>query len=148
MGASSFSPSPITTTPSIATVFRTSRMASTAAWSAAFLSPRPSHRPAASAAASVTRARSMARLRSGAWCASTAGTVPPDRLGEKRRNGAISGARALARDRQVRRHGLGDLHPLGALLDDDSLLDARERRRRIGEHLVHVDGRVTRAAAE
>ena len=40
-------------------------MASTAAPSAPFLSPRPIHRDAASAAASVTRTSSRARLRSG-----------------------------------------------------------------------------------
>ena len=40
---------------------------STAAWSAASLSPRPSSRAAASAAASVTRTSSSARLRSQAW---------------------------------------------------------------------------------
>src|SRR5918999_4742263 len=66
MGALSFSPSPITTTPSMATVSSIRRMASTAAWSAASLSPRPIQRPAASAAASVTRTSSSARLRSGA----------------------------------------------------------------------------------
>ena len=43
------------------------RIASTAAWSAAFLSPRPTQRAAASAAASVTRTSSRARLRSGVW---------------------------------------------------------------------------------
>src|SRR3546814_8187499 len=40
------------------------RMAFTAAWSAAFSSPRPIRRDAASAAASVTRTVSRARLRS------------------------------------------------------------------------------------
>src|SRR4051812_48684845 len=40
-------------------------MALTAAPSAPFLSPRPTHRPAAMAAASVTRTSSSARLRSG-----------------------------------------------------------------------------------
>src|SRR4051794_5813212 len=66
MGASSFSPSPITTTPRIDTVPMSARMASTAAPSPPFLSPRPTHRPAAIAAASVTRTSSRARLRSGA----------------------------------------------------------------------------------
>lgn len=42
MGASSFSPSPITTTPSMEMSFSTLRIMSTAAWSAAFLSPLPS----------------------------------------------------------------------------------------------------------
>src|SRR5689334_12151461 len=65
IGASSFSPSPITTIPSISTVSSISRIASTAAWSAASLSPRPTKRPAAIAAASVTRTSSSARFRSG-----------------------------------------------------------------------------------
>src|SRR5579883_3012271 len=64
IGASSFSPSPMTTTPSMSTLFSVNRIAVTAAWSAAFLSPRPIQRAAASAAASVTRASSNARLRS------------------------------------------------------------------------------------
>src|SRR6478672_9025005 len=66
IGASSFSPSPITTTPSISTVASMCRIASTAAWSAASLSPKPTQRAEASAAASVTRTSSSARLRSGA----------------------------------------------------------------------------------
>ena len=65
IGASSFSPSPMTTVPRIETVSIMSRIASTAAPSAACLSPRPIHLPAASAAASVTRTSSRARLRSG-----------------------------------------------------------------------------------
>ncbi len=67
MGALSFSPSPMTTTPSIEMLDSTMRMALTAAPSAPSLSPRPIHREAARAAASVTRTSSMARLRSGAW---------------------------------------------------------------------------------
>ena len=66
IGASSFSPSPITTTPAIAAVSSMIRIASTAAWSAAFLSPRPIQRPAAIAADSVTRTSSSATFRSGA----------------------------------------------------------------------------------
>src|SRR5215204_1158163 len=65
IGASSFSPSPITTTPSMWMVCRTACMPSTAAWSAASLSPRPIQRALARAAASVTRTSSSARLRSG-----------------------------------------------------------------------------------
>ena len=53
-------PSPITITPSIGIVFSTRRMMSTAALSAAFLSPRPRNRAPASAAASVTRTSSRA----------------------------------------------------------------------------------------
>ena len=65
IGASSFSPSPMTTTPFIDTVPISWRIASTAAPSPPFLSPRPTQRPAAMAAASVTRTSSSARLRSG-----------------------------------------------------------------------------------
>src|SRR3954454_886286 len=66
MGAWSFSTSPMTTTPFMLTVPMSARMASTAAPSPPFLSPRPTQRPAAMAAASVTRTSSRARLRSGA----------------------------------------------------------------------------------
>src|SRR3954466_10380702 len=65
MGASSFSPSPITTMPSICTVSSISRIASTAAPSAFSFSPSPTQRAAASAPYSVTRTSSIARLRSG-----------------------------------------------------------------------------------
>jgi hypothetical protein len=65
IGASSFSPSPMTTVPCIETVEIRVRIAVTAAPSARFFSPRPTHRPAAIAAASVTRTSSSARLRSG-----------------------------------------------------------------------------------
>src|SRR5579859_6739695 len=65
IGALSFSPSPMTTTPRIDTELISIRIALTAAWSAPFLSPRPTQRAAAIAAASVTRASSSARLRSG-----------------------------------------------------------------------------------
>src|SRR5271169_7047840 len=54
----------MTTVPSIARLFSASRIASTAAWSAAFSSPRSIRREAESAAASVTRTASKARLRS------------------------------------------------------------------------------------
>src|SRR5215469_2328707 len=66
IGALSFSPSPMTTTPFIETVLMSCRIAFTAAPSAPFLSPRPTHRADAIAPASVTLASSMARLRSGA----------------------------------------------------------------------------------
>src|SRR5215213_3693141 len=65
IGALSFSPSPMMMIPFISTVWSTIRMALTAAPSAASLSPRPIKRPAASAAASVTRASSRARFRVG-----------------------------------------------------------------------------------
>ncbi len=91
IGAWSFSPSPITTTPSIEMLSSTTRMALTAAPSAPFLSPRPIHRPAAMAAASVTRTSSMARLRSGACGVGlTAATIV--------RPGVISGSNVLRAD--------------------------------------------------
>ena len=65
IGAWSFSPSPITTVPCMPTVEISTRMAFTATPSAPFLSPLPTQRPAAMAAASVTRTSSRARLRSG-----------------------------------------------------------------------------------
>src|ERR1700761_8598696 len=69
IGAWSFSPSPMTTTPRIDTELIRVRMAFTAAPSAPFLSPRPTQRAAAIAAASVTRASSRARFRFGACSA-------------------------------------------------------------------------------
>src|SRR6266404_4058763 len=60
----SSAPSPITTVPSIAIASKALRMASIAATSVAISSPRPMSRAEASAAASVTRTSSMARLRS------------------------------------------------------------------------------------
>src|ERR1700676_4048975 len=89
MGALSFSPSPITTTPSMEMLDSTILMALTAAPSAPSLSPRPIHRDAARAAASVTRTSSMARLRSGACGMVTEATIvagedvnPPQGAGE------------------------------------------------------------------
>src|SRR5712692_2436646 len=63
IGASSFSPSPITTVPFMSTVASDERIASTARASAAVLLPRPCRGAAASAPASVTRNSSRARLR-------------------------------------------------------------------------------------
>ena len=90
MGASSFSPSPMTTIPSIATEPSTGRIASTAAWSTRSLSPRPMNRPAAIAAASVTRTSSSARLRS--TSALMVAIYPrPETAGGARRAGPLPG---------------------------------------------------------
>src|SRR5581483_5807081 len=62
----------MTTTPRMATLSRTYRIASTAALSAASLSPRPIQRAAAIAPASVTRTSSNTMFRSGACLALTA----------------------------------------------------------------------------
>ena len=71
IGASSISPSPITTVPSIGSLASSRRMASTAAWSDFFSAPRPRKCAAATAARSVTRAISMERTRSSAGLAGT-----------------------------------------------------------------------------
>ena len=55
----------MTTTPAMSTVLIISRIASTAALSARFFSPLPTHGAAAIAAVSVTRINSRAKLRSG-----------------------------------------------------------------------------------
>ena len=64
MGASSRSPSPMTTTPAMSNIFNCVRMALTAAWSAAFSSPRPMSLTEARAACSATRASPSDRARS------------------------------------------------------------------------------------
>ena len=58
IGASSISPSPMTTVPSIGTLDKIECMPSTASWSAPILLPFPMSRPALTAAASVTRTNS------------------------------------------------------------------------------------------
>src|SRR5215470_16835216 len=69
MGASSRSPSPITIVPLMGSLLSSRRMASTAAWSAAFSLPRPVNRAADTAARSVTRTISSVRTRSKAMSA-------------------------------------------------------------------------------
>src|SRR5579863_360602 len=77
IGAWSFSPSPMTTTPCMDTELMSERIAFTAAPSAPFLSPRPTQRAAAIAAASVTRASSSARFLFGACFAGSGAPVIP-----------------------------------------------------------------------
>src|SRR4051812_23653968 len=105
MGALSFSPSPMTTVPFMPTVEIRVRIALTATPSAPFLSPRPTQRPAAIAAASVTRTSSRARLRSG----DEGATASPSGRGESDMRPMLSGG---SRERGTRRvHGhLGGLH--------------------------------------
>src|SRR5438034_278808 len=84
IGASSFSPSPITTVPRMSTEVSDSRIASTARRSAASLLPLPCSGAAARAPASVTRSSSRARLRlifgsSITECETLADAAPPDR---------------------------------------------------------------------
>src|SRR6516165_6142 len=71
IGASSRSPSPITMVPSIGSLLSSRRIASTAAWSAAFSLPWPRSRAAETAARSVTRTISSVRMRSSKSCGGT-----------------------------------------------------------------------------
>ena len=87
IGASSRSPSPITTVPSKRSLLSASRIASTAAWSAAFSSPRPISVEAAIAAASVTRTISSTRTRSRSWLAGSAWIWAPFVCGGDRGGG-------------------------------------------------------------
>src|SRR5665213_3422065 len=67
IGASSISPSPITTVPSIGRLLSSRRIASTAAWSESLSLPWPRSRAADTAARSVTRTISIERTRSSTW---------------------------------------------------------------------------------
>src|SRR3954466_6413249 len=93
----------MTTTPFMLTVPVSARIASTAAPSPPFLSPRPTQRPAAMAAASVTRTRSRAMLRS-----RSCGTRAPGMVASWRRCGL--GVPILTR-RQV-------LSPVSGMVDN------------------------------
>src|ERR687886_496396 len=97
----------------MATVSSMSRIASTAAWSALSLSPRPIQRAALIAAASVTRTSSRARLRSGA---PTGGAPSP-----------AAGSVTAGCHSRPRRRGL---HPLGSRDADqvEAPCDHRPRR--------------------
>src|SRR3954452_13252510 len=117
----------MTTTPSMETVCRTARIASTAAWSAPILSPRPTMRAAASAAASVVRTSSSARLRSGpVVCAM--GPEPMD-----------SGD-ALRDDEQraERPRTLRGQPQVQAVALPEQLVDRAQRRLRLGERGLAV----------
>src|ERR1700738_2153908 len=71
IGASSRSPSPITIVPWIGNLLSSRRIASTAAWSAAFSLPWPRSLAAETAARSVTRTISSVRMRSSNICGGT-----------------------------------------------------------------------------
>src|ERR1700722_10617505 len=71
IGASSRSPSPITTVPSIGSLLSSRRIASTAAWWGAFSLPWPRSLAADTAARSVTRTISSVRTRSSNSCGGT-----------------------------------------------------------------------------
>src|SRR5690349_12513129 len=169
IGASSFSPSPITTTPSISTVASMCRIASTAARSAAILSPNPTQRAQASAAASVTRTSSSARFRSGA---STTGAPPCDGTAERipapsRLRSRVGRAELLeqlerrvdADALDVRRDPLDHLLASAAALlpqrvlvvrAQDAELDQVVRVGRVaeGEHLIHARRRPAHLGGE
>src|SRR6202030_1122371 len=71
IGASSRSPSPLPPVPSIGSLLSSRRMASTAAWSAAFSLPWPRSRAADTAARSVTSTISSVRIPSSNSCGGT-----------------------------------------------------------------------------
>src|SRR3954447_10246267 len=123
----------MTTTPFIDTVETSWRMALTAAASAPFLSPRPTHRPAAIAAASVTRTSSRARLRPGCLAPTRRdpGTPATDML-------ALVSAPGRSRSLLQRNHrhrGRFDARPARLSFEQSELVhrrwrDLRDHRRR------------------
>ena len=139
IGASSRSPSPITTVPRMSIASNARRIASTATWSASLRSPRPIRRADASAAASVMRTTSSARLRS---CM---------RAGVRRDSRVINAAAGDSRRRTLRRltgvrdelaharaaraagrradHGVARV-ALGEQLGAAQIVDEAQRRRR------------------
>src|SRR6266540_2000751 len=105
----------MTTTPSIETVSSMSRIASTAAWSALSLSPRPIQRAAPIAAASVTRTSSRARFRSGG----VAPTTPSYSRGE---------APSLGQIHVPARTPVGGVSPLACVARPDRDVPLVDRR--------------------
>src|SRR3954470_3194861 len=129
IGALSFSPSPITTTPFIWTVAIILRIASTATPSAPSLSPRPTQRAAARAAASVTRTSSNARLRSGA---SGKASDPPDvavMRGAYRRSSGVAAHRGLLhREPHLAARGQAELgHRRGSHVREEAVLPGHQQ---------------------
>src|SRR5262249_44602967 len=142
--------SPITTTPSIATVASTARIPSTAPWSADSFCPRPTQRAPPIAPASVTRTSSSARFRSGARLLTSApapAKPAPPLLASVRRayRSCVQELHLVERARLVVA-GVARLPELAHALRDDglhrgaALLQVRARvelARRLGEHLPH-----------
>src|SRR5205807_2526179 len=136
MGALSFSPSPITTTPSIWTLSRIRRMASTAAPSADSFSPLPIQRDAARAAASVTRTSSRARLRSGAEEVRVASLIGSSFQAVQH---ALGGG-AVEQDRvHLGEEGQAQVGVGGQAADVERGLDALDRHPSVGELLERGD---------
>src|SRR5579871_6906318 len=137
IGASSRSPSPITTVPSIVRLLRACRIASTAAWSAAFSSPRPISRDADKAAASVTRTASSARLRSILELSATLSS--PRQL-------QFCGVVKTTEARRSRRLAGSKHEPAQALSQSDHIevhqqANPDAAQSQIGEHLRFMDGK-------
>src|SRR5437870_11852450 len=130
MGALSFSPSPITTTPSIWTLSRIRRMASTAAPSADSFSPLPIQREAARAAASVTRTSSRARLRSGAEGVRVASLIGSSFQAVQH---ALGGGAVEQDCVHVREAGKAQVGVGGETADVERGLDALDRHPSVGE---------------
>src|SRR4051812_47472544 len=134
-----------------------SRMASTAAWSAASLSPRPDQRAAASAAYSVTRTSSSARLRLGAPSGGSAVEAPASaacapapslmRAGPLKRAGRLASSSALglahhacdadqqgAEDADEVADAEGDVDIVLGLSEDDPVDDDERERGDADDH--------------
>src|SRR3954470_15648980 len=119
----------MTTTPRMLTLSRTKRMASTAAWSALSLLPRPIQRAAAIAPASVTRTSSIAMLRSGACRALTVADPTSRELVQRHVHAVdVNLAQPHAAERKE--------HPVGAFVLD------------VGRRADPIDGKIAEAGLE
>src|SRR5437763_2529730 len=125
----------MTTEPSIAIASKAFRIASIAAMSAAVSSPRPMKRAEASAAASVTRTSSIARLRS---IANPSGSAPEQAVEQRVRLGnedaLLARVALVVAPRRTARLLLvgGDVHD-----ERDGIVGVRlqrARRRMVGQH--------------
>src|SRR5947208_1681271 len=144
IGASSRSPSPITTVPSIDRLFSACRIASTAAWSAAFSSPRPISREADNAASSVTRTASSARLRSILELSATASSLEARQKSSMRimRGGSSTEPSAVIRSiaRCIAASAFQHDSPDKIAFGDDRVEDTLDRGdRRLARHHAGMD---------
>src|SRR5262245_34727399 len=127
IGASSRSPSPITTVPSIGSLLSSRRIASTAAWSAAFSWPWPRSRAADTAARSVTRTISSVRMRSSNSCGGTEICVDISNTPQSPRRSVRSAPLILRRAKRCSALVLLDPDHLRPAADDLVLLHGGER---------------------
>src|SRR5262245_18591582 len=137
IGASSRSPSPMTTVPRMSMWSKARRIASTATWSARLRSPRPMRRADARAAASVMRTTSSARLRSSIRPPTSQSTMPAG--DDQRRSGLLRIAQGRRHDRAAQRVGQ---RPRPAVAVDDGVAGEA-----LGEELAVTADQVLEAEA-